>query len=124
MQPLPSSFPRTAASALASGLILGVVATFMLESIDDRIKGAQDAEHVLGLPVLAQIPAHGVQPRAVPVTALLVIALVLALTLAFAAVARGYLAVTTSDAPDHVRSVASAITAWAGGLGARVSETR
>jgi uncharacterized protein involved in exopolysaccharide biosynthesis len=124
LRPVPSSFPRTAAAALASGLLLGVVATFVLESVDDRIRGAQDAEHVLGVPVLAQIPAHGVQARAVPVATMFVITIILVLTLAFAAVARGYVRLTTSDATDRVRSAAGVITAWAGDLGARVTQAR
>jgi hypothetical protein len=124
VRPVPSSFPRTAAAALASGLLVGIVATFVLETVDDRIRGAQEAEHVLGVPVLAQIPTHGLQPRAVPATAIIVVTVLLVLTLAIAAVARGYVTLSTSDATGRVRSVAGTITLWAGDLGARVTQAR
>ncbi len=93
----PSSFPRTAAAAGLAGLVLGIVAALFLETLDDRIRTAQDAEHVLGVPVLAQIPTQG-HVKAAPATAIFAIGLVLAATVATAAVARGYVAV-----PEAVR---------------------
>jgi succinoglycan biosynthesis transport protein ExoP len=41
---------------LASGLLLGLVAAFAVDSLDDRILGARDLEETLGVSVVASIP--------------------------------------------------------------------
>jgi len=86
------AFPRFAAAAGAAGLLLGIIAALLLELLDDRVRTAQDAERVLGVPVLAQIPAHG-QPRVAAAPAVFVLILLLAASAAWAAIARGYLTI-------------------------------
>jgi hypothetical protein len=111
-RPMPSPFPKTAAAAAAAGLVLGIVAAFVLDSSDDRIQGAADAERVLGVPVLAQIPTHGEQPRTVPTAVIIIIGVVLALTLAFAAVARGYVTLPSGEAVHRLQGAADTVAAW------------
>ncbi len=112
----PSAFPRTAAAAAFAGVVLGVLAALFLEALDDRIRSAQDAEHVLGVPVLAQIPAQG-QVRTAPATAIFAVGIVLAATVATAAVARGYVVVPEA-ASGGIRTVATTVASWFNG-GAR-----
>jgi len=42
--------------ALMVGLVLGIGAAFLAESLDDRIKGPEEVERLLGVPVLGHIP--------------------------------------------------------------------
>jgi len=60
------------------GLLLGLMAAVLLETTDDRIRSPQDAEHALGVPVLAEVPDMS-PPRVAPAGAALVIGLVLTL---------------------------------------------
>ncbi len=110
-----SGFPRAAAAAGLAGLVVGLAMALLLESLDDRVRGARDAERALGVPVLAQIPTLG-QPRTAPAPAVFTIGLLLAVAVATAAVARGYVAVPT-QAGDGVRSVVSTISSWMGRTG-------
>lgn len=109
-----SGFPRAAAAAGLAGLVVGLAMALLLESLDDRVRGARDAERALGVPVLAQIPTQGQQPRTAPAPAVFTIGLLLAVAVATAAVSRGYVAVRP-QAGDGVRSVVSRITSWIGG---------
>lgn len=107
-RPLPLSLPRTAAAAGFAGVVMGIVVALLLESLDDRIRSAQDAEHVLGVPVLAQIPSQG-HVRAAPATAIFAIGIALAATAATAAVARGYVAMPEA-ATGGIRTVATTVS--------------
>ena len=58
---LPSSpsrpnYPINLALGLFAGLCLGVIGAILLERFDDRIRGRQDVERILGVPVLGAIP--------------------------------------------------------------------
>jgi polysaccharide biosynthesis transport protein len=44
------------AIAIALGGFIGVLAAFMLEALDDTVRGAEDAEGLVGAPVLSLIP--------------------------------------------------------------------
>lgn len=109
----PSAFPKTAAAAGLAGIVLGVMAALFLEALDDRIRGAQDAEHALGVPVLAQIPSEG-HVRTAPATAIFTISMILVAALAIAGVARGY--VTADAASDGFRNVTTTVTSWFNGI--------
>jgi succinoglycan biosynthesis transport protein ExoP len=76
VQAAPTAFPRTAAAAGLVGLVLGVMAALFLEAVDDRARSAEDVERAFGVPVLAQIPAHG-QPRLAGAMPVVVIVLIL-----------------------------------------------
>jgi polysaccharide biosynthesis transport protein len=57
--PAAPSSPKPAQDALlglVAGLALGVGAAFLLESLDDRLAGAEAVERVSGAPVLATVP--------------------------------------------------------------------
>ncbi len=107
-----SSFPRVAAAAAGAGLILGFIIALFLEALDDRIRNVQDAERVLGVPVLAEIPTHGQKESTVPASAMFTILLVIGLAVAVSAIIRGYFTPTASAAATSVRSVAAAVSAW------------
>ncbi|MGQ0549370.1 MAG: GumC family protein [Armatimonadota bacterium] len=110
----PSAFPRFGAAAGFAGLILGILAALLLESMDDRIRTAQDAERALGVPVLAQIPAHGT-PRPAPATAMFTFMFVLLLMggAAWAAIARGYVTVPIG-ASERIQDAATVVANWLG----------
>jgi capsular polysaccharide biosynthesis protein len=60
--PTAPNRPKTRTNVLVGalvGLILGVVAAFGLDALDDSIKSAEDVDAVLGLPVLGVIPKFG-----------------------------------------------------------------
>jgi uncharacterized protein involved in exopolysaccharide biosynthesis len=107
-----SNFPRVAAAAAGAGLILGFIIALFLEALDDRVRSAQDAERVLGVPVLAEIPTHGQREKTVPASAMFTILLVLGLGVAVSAVIRGYFTPTASAAVTSVRSVAATVSSW------------
>jgi uncharacterized protein involved in exopolysaccharide biosynthesis len=108
VKPLPAPLPRTAAAAGLAGLVLGIAVALFLETLDDRIRTAEDAERALGVPVLAQIPVHG-SARPSPAPAVFMIALAIALMLALAAaVTRFY------GAAPVIRKIASASVTWLG----------
>ncbi len=109
----PSSFPRTGATAGAIGFMFGILGVLLLESLDDRIRSAQDAERVLGVPVLAQIPSHGGQPRIAPAPAVYLIIVLLVAGVAWAAIARGYLSLP-GRVSEQVRGVTAMMTSMAG----------
>jgi uncharacterized protein involved in exopolysaccharide biosynthesis len=112
-----SSFPRVAAAAAGAGLILGFIIALFLEALDDRVRNAQDAERVLGVPVLAEIPTHGQKEKTVPASAMFSILLVLGLAVALSAIVRGYFAspasATAFAAAESVRSAAANVASWA-----------
>lgn len=58
------------------GLLLGLMAAIFLETSDDRIRSAQDAERTLGAPVLAEVPDMA-PPRVAPAATALMIGIVL-----------------------------------------------
>lgn len=86
---------RTGVGALI-GLALGVMAALFLETSDDRIRGAQDAERTLGAPVLAEVP-NMAPARVVPGSAVLMIGLLLTVMLAGSLVARSMMVGTLSN---------------------------
>jgi non-specific protein-tyrosine kinase len=47
---------RTAALAVVVGLLLGLGAVFLIDHFDDSIRGAEDVQRAVGLPVLAMVP--------------------------------------------------------------------
>ncbi len=112
-EPSASGFPKTAAAAGLAGLVVGLLGALVLEGLDDRLRSAQDAERVLGVPVLAQIPTHG-PARTAPAPAVFAVGILLAAVVGTAAVARGYVAVPR-PAGDRMRSVVSTVTSWMGG---------
>ncbi len=113
-RPEASAFPRFGAAAGFAGLILGIFAALLLESMDDRIRTAQDAERALGVPVLAQIPSHGTT-RTAPATAMFTFLFVLLLLggVAWAAVARGYVSLPIS-ASARIQDAATVVANWLG----------
>jgi succinoglycan biosynthesis transport protein ExoP len=117
-----SAFPRAAAAAGLAGLVMGVVAALLLDALDDRLRNAQDAERALGVPVLAQIPTQG-QLRTAPAPAVFAIGILLAVVMATAAIARGYVPVP-GPAGDGVRAVVSTVTSWIGGARSADSQTQ
>ena len=65
---------RTAAAGLALGLVLGVLAAFALEYVDDSIKDKETLERVSGAPTLGVIPRVGgrrdpTRPESITLTA-------------------------------------------------------
>jgi capsular exopolysaccharide synthesis family protein len=54
--PIAPSMRRDVGMALGLGLFLGIACIFLLEYLDRSLKTAEEAERVLGLPVLAVIP--------------------------------------------------------------------
>ncbi|MGG1399953.1 Wzz/FepE/Etk N-terminal domain-containing protein [Bacillus salipaludis] len=42
--------------AIIGGFVIGIGATFFIESLDDRIRSEQEIETILGLPVLGRVP--------------------------------------------------------------------
>lgn len=115
-----SSFPKTAAAAGLMGFVLGVLGALLLEAFDDRIRSAQDAERVVGAPVLAQIPAFGREPRVTPAPAVFVLMLLLVAGAAWVAITRAHPPVV-NRVTEEVRKATVMI---AGGTPARASETR
>lgn len=113
-RPEASAFPRFGAAAGFAGLILGILAALLLESMDDRIRTAQDAERALGVPVLAQIPAHGTA-RTAPATAMFTFIFVVLLLggVAWAAIARGYVTLPIS-ASERIQDAATVVASWLG----------
>jgi succinoglycan biosynthesis transport protein ExoP len=100
-----SSFPKTAAAAGVIGMVLGILGALLLEAFDDRIRSAQDAERVVGAPVLAQIPTFGAaQPRVTPAPAVFVLMLLLVAGAAWVAIARTHPPVV-SRVSEEVRKV-------------------
>ena len=57
--PYRPSLKKDLAMSLALGLFLGVGCVFLLEYLDRTLKSAEEAERLLGLPVLAVIPDVG-----------------------------------------------------------------
>lgn len=112
-RPMASSFPRTAAAAGLAGLVLGIAAVLFLESLDDSIRNAQDAERAFGGPVLAEIPTQGNSKTTSP-TVVFTVGIVLAAAVATGAVARGYVGVP-AVASDGIRSVTATVTSWVTG---------
>lgn len=73
----PASLPGGRASpkpvrdlglGLFLGLFVGVVIAFARDRLDDRIRGAVDAEEAAGVPVLATIPHRGKRGRRAPLS--------------------------------------------------------
>lgn len=60
------------------GLLLGLMAAIVLETSDDRIRSPREAERVLGVPVLAEVPDMA-PPRVAPAGAAVVIGLIFTL---------------------------------------------
>jgi capsular exopolysaccharide synthesis family protein len=60
--PYKPNLPKNLAIALALGLFLGVGVAFLLETLDDTVKTADQTERHVGAPVLGQTPL--VSPRA------------------------------------------------------------
>ena len=116
-----SSFPKTAAAAGVMGMVLGILGALLLEAFDDRIRSAQDAERVVGAPVLAQIPAFGQdQPRVMPAPAVFVLMLLLVAGAAWVAITRAHPPVV-SRVSEEVRK---ATVMMAGRVSARASENK
>ncbi|MDR7418481.1 MAG: hypothetical protein QN178_06190 [Armatimonadota bacterium] len=104
-----TTFPITAAAAAALGLLLGAAGALFLETLDDRIRDAQEAERVLGAPVLAEIPMQGAVRTAPSPAVLALIGIVVAGLVAFA----GYAYTRRSAIPaDSLRTVAATVMAW------------
>ena len=108
-RPVPSSFPRTAAAAALAGLVLGVLAALVLESLNDRIRGSHDAERVFGVPVLATIPQQGGPTPAHALRSIFAGVLV-AVVIGAAVAARHHAPVikVVGEIPDAVRSAIAA----------------
>ncbi len=61
MAPYKPNLKLNLAIAIALGGFIGVLAAFLLEALDDSVRGAEDAEGLVGAPVLTLIPK--VDPR-------------------------------------------------------------
>jgi Mrp family chromosome partitioning ATPase len=58
---------------LVIGALLGVVATWLLDALDRRLRTSKRAEEVFGLPVIVEIPSTGSEPvSAIPVVDVIV----------------------------------------------------
>ncbi|MDR7522363.1 MAG: hypothetical protein QN168_07870 [Armatimonadota bacterium] len=88
-RPAPSSLPRMAGVAVLAAFVLGVVASLFLESLDDTIRSPQEAERVLGAPVLAQIPVRE-EPRTAAGTAAFLLLTLVGVAVITASVGRFY----------------------------------
>jgi succinoglycan biosynthesis transport protein ExoP len=120
-RPAPSSLPRTAGVAILAALVLGIAAALLLESLEDTIRSAADAERVLRMPVLAQIPAQG-EPRTAAGTAAYVLLIVLAVSVMVAAAAR-FSGLSPRSAVEAVRSAVGTVMPGAFGLQPQVHES-
>jgi len=54
--PSRPNYPINVALGLVAGLCLGVIGAILLERFDDRVRGRQDVERILGVPVLGVVP--------------------------------------------------------------------
>jgi capsular exopolysaccharide synthesis family protein len=59
--PFKPSLKLNLAIAIALGGFIGVLAAFMLEALDDTVRGAEDVEGLVGAPVLTLIPKVNVR---------------------------------------------------------------
>ena len=78
--PVSARVPLFTGAGALIGLLLGAIAAIVMESSDDKIRSAQDAERTLGAPVLAQVPDMAPQ-RTAPGGTVFLIALLLTLML-------------------------------------------
>jgi uncharacterized protein involved in exopolysaccharide biosynthesis len=106
-----TTFPRTAAAAGALGLLVGIAGALFLETLDDRIRGSQEAERVLGVPVLAEIPMQGGAKPAPSPAVLAFIGVLLAGSLA----AGGFAYDRTHAETGGIRSVVASTMSWVRG---------
>jgi capsular exopolysaccharide synthesis family protein len=58
-EPFEPDVRKTLGLAIAAGLILGIGIAFLVEYLDDTIKGRNDLESITGLPLLASVPSVG-----------------------------------------------------------------
>ena len=61
--PFRPSLRNDLSAGLSSGLVLGIGIVFLLHFLDRSIKSAEELERLLGLPVLAVVPALGLRRR-------------------------------------------------------------
>lgn len=73
------SLPKRLSIAGLFGLVLGLMAAVLLDVSEDRIRSAQEAEGVVGAPVLASVP--DVAPQGTPAGTFVLMAIVLAILL-------------------------------------------
>jgi uncharacterized protein involved in exopolysaccharide biosynthesis len=111
-----TTFPRTAAAAAMVGLLLGIAGALFLETQDDRIRSANDAERVLGVPVLAEIPMQGAVRTSPSPATLAIIGVVIAGSIA----AAGYAYDSFGPTPGGLRSSIGTVTSWVRGAPAGV----
>lgn len=71
-QPRAKGLGRTVAAALAAGLALGLAAAFVLDRLDNRVRGAADLQAALGVRSLGSIPVFPERHRH-PSTALVTV---------------------------------------------------
>jgi succinoglycan biosynthesis transport protein ExoP len=74
LAPYKPSLTKNLAIAIALGLFVGVGLAFLLETLDDTIKTAEDVERRIGAPVLSLIPhasfrEHGIAEAEIPLIA-------------------------------------------------------
>ncbi|MGH2452767.1 MAG: GumC family protein [bacterium] len=117
--PVKANIPLFTGGGALIGLLLGAIAAIVLESSDDKIRSAQDAERTLGAPVLAQVPDMAPQ-RTAPGGTVFLIALVLTLMLGGTLVAARATAETTAG--PGAASVLVQLGRSLDGLTARVSQ--
>jgi uncharacterized protein involved in exopolysaccharide biosynthesis len=103
-----TKFPLTAAAAGALGLLLGAAGALFLETLDDRIRDAHEAERVLGAPVLAEIPVQGAVRTAPSPAVLALLGVLVAGMLALA----GYAYHRSGSPVGGLRTVAATVLAW------------
>lgn len=106
-----TTFPRTAAAAAMVGLVLGIVGALYIETLDDRIRSANDAERVLGVPVLAEIPMQGAARTSPSPAALAIIGVLVAGSIAGV----GYAYDSLGPTPGALRSTLGTVTSWVRG---------
>jgi succinoglycan biosynthesis transport protein ExoP len=106
-----TTFPRTAAAAVMVGLLLGIAGALFLETLDDRIRSANDAERVLGVPVLAEIPMQGAVRTAPSPAVLAIIGVIIAGSIAGA----GYAYDSLGPTPGAFRSTIDTVASWVRG---------
>ncbi|MGQ0572177.1 MAG: GumC family protein [Armatimonadota bacterium] len=103
--PVSARLPVQTGIAALVGLLLGVMGAIFLDSSEDRIRTAQDAERTLGVPVLAAVPDM-TTPRVAPAGAALLVALVLMMVAGGSVVAARTLGDGTADARSPVSMLA------------------
>lgn len=119
--PLSARVPLFTGAGALIGVLLGAIAAIVLESSDDKIRSAQDAERTLGAPVLAQVPDMAPQ-RTAPGGTMFLVALLLTVMLGGTLVAARATTPESAVAGGGAASILVRLGRSLDGLTARVSQ--